>query len=173
MKSILSHFIRVFRYQKLFQNLECAIKIFRINFFLNILNLPIPLNFIHPKIRITNLDEHTFLCLCWLFTDSNVKPFSQTFSNCEIPWSKDFKMGYCMFIALPVLRICILNSRNRWCLRNFPLKKFQSIETKSLISAFSKLVFKYIFYNILWPTGAKLFTEPSKWKASRVKKVKK
>ena len=52
-------------------------KIFAIDLFLNTLNLPIPLNFIHPKVRITNLDEHTFLCICGLFADRDVKPFSQ------------------------------------------------------------------------------------------------
>ena len=37
--------------------------------FLNISNLSIPLNFIYPKIRIPNLDEHTSLCKCELFAD--------------------------------------------------------------------------------------------------------
>ena len=35
------------------------LKIFGIDLFLNISNLAIPLNFIYPKIGITNLDEHT------------------------------------------------------------------------------------------------------------------
>ena len=54
------------------------LKIFGIDLFLNTLNLSIPPNFIHPKIRITNLDEHTFLCIYGLFADRrDVKPFSQ------------------------------------------------------------------------------------------------
>ena len=52
-------------------------KIFGIDLFLNTLNLPILLNFTHPKIRITNLDGHTFLCVCGHFADRNVEPFSQ------------------------------------------------------------------------------------------------
>ena len=39
--------------------------------FLNISNLSIPLNFIYPKIRITNLDEH-LLCKYGLFADKDV-----------------------------------------------------------------------------------------------------
>ena len=48
------------------------LKIFGINLFLNILNLPIPLNFIYPKIRITSLDEPTLLDIFGLFADRNV-----------------------------------------------------------------------------------------------------
>ena len=48
------------------------LKIFGIDLFLNISNLSIPLNFIYPKIRITNLDEHTLLCKRGLFTDRDV-----------------------------------------------------------------------------------------------------
>ena len=48
------------------------LKIFGIDLFLNISNLSISLNFICPKIRITNLDEHTLLYLCGLFADRDV-----------------------------------------------------------------------------------------------------
>ena len=52
---------------------------FGIDLFLNISNLSIPLNFIYPKIRITNLDEHTLLCICGLFADRDVMhDFSMT-----------------------------------------------------------------------------------------------
>ena len=48
------------------------LKIFGIDLFLNISNLSIPLNFIYPKIRITNLDEHALLCKYGLFADRHV-----------------------------------------------------------------------------------------------------
>ena len=48
------------------------LKIFGINLFLNISNLFIPLSFIYPEIRITNLDEHTLLCKYGLFADRHV-----------------------------------------------------------------------------------------------------
>ena len=48
------------------------LKIFGIDLFLNISNLSIPLNFIYPKIRNTNLDEHILLCICGLFADRDV-----------------------------------------------------------------------------------------------------
>ena len=48
------------------------LKIFGIGLFLNISNLSIPLNSIYPKIRITNLDEHTLLYICVPFADRDV-----------------------------------------------------------------------------------------------------
>ena len=48
------------------------LKIFGIDLFLNISNLSIPLNFIYPKIRITNFDEHKLLCICGPFADRDV-----------------------------------------------------------------------------------------------------
>ena len=53
------------------------------------------------------------------------------------------------------------------------LTKFQNGETKSPIPVLSKLSFKYLFYNISWPTWSTQYIEPSKCKSSRVKKVKK
>ena len=62
---------------KLLSKSVIGLKIFGIDLFLGTLNLSIPLSFIHPKIRIINLDEHTFLGMCGLFAGKGVKPFSQ------------------------------------------------------------------------------------------------
>ena len=44
-------------------------KVFIIDLFLNLLNQPIPLHFIHPKIRITNLDNTRLLIHCCVHVD--------------------------------------------------------------------------------------------------------
>ena len=48
------------------------LKIFGIDLFLNISNLSIPINFMYPKIRITNLNEHILLSKYGVFVDRDV-----------------------------------------------------------------------------------------------------
>ena len=48
------------------------LKIFGIDLFLNISNPSIPINFVYPKIRITNLNEHIILSKYGVFVDRDV-----------------------------------------------------------------------------------------------------
>ena len=59
------------------------LNVFGIDLFLNILNLPTPLNFIYPEMRITNLDKHTLLCM-WAFCRQECQAiFSGDLSECR------------------------------------------------------------------------------------------
>ena len=82
------------------------LKIFGINLFLNILNLSIPLNFIYPKIRITDLDEHTS-CICGLFADRDVMHDLYNWVKPPLIWNVELKtLNY--FSCLPVYELRFL-----------------------------------------------------------------
>ena len=124
------------------------LKSFGIDVFLNTLHLSIPLNFIHPKIRIATLDEHTHsyiivymwtLCKCGcqaIFSNWYLKLYNTIISNSLM---KGFENGLSYVSS-------IASSQDM---------KFQKVRAKSLISVFSKLVFKYLFCNISWPIWSK------------------
>ena len=105
------------------------LKSFGIDQFLNTLHLSIPLNFVHPKIRIVTQHTHSYI-IVYMWTYRNVqiwmsscflKLISKTLQYSHI-WNslmRWFKMGSRMFLAVPVLKTCILGLRNRWSLRKF------------------------------------------------------
>ena len=134
------------------------LKIFWIYLFLNRLNLSIALSFIQPKVGIINLDEHkpfyvyeNFLrigmsshFLKLVFKTLQYSPVSVL----KVRISK-WALSH-MFLALPVLKF-----KKQVMSQKVFFMKFQKVETNSLISVFSKWVFKLLFCNILWPTWSK------------------